>query len=218
VPGLYRTADEKRRLETRNGAIQFLAVLNYAAEWKPGESELTSALVRELQRLAINQIYSCAGSFRDGPVQITGVLHQPPEPVQIPELVESMCTYVNRGWDGSPIHLAAYLMWRVNWIHPFFGGNGRTSRAMSYLILCARLGFTLPGTPTIPEQIVAQREPYYEALRDADAAWENGKINVTKMETLLENLLATQLLAIHNRATGRQAELDRATSRPPPSP
>ncbi len=178
MPGLYRTADEKRQLETRNGAVQFLAVLNYAAEWKAGKSKLTSALVRDLRRLAVNQIYSCAGNFRDGPIQIAGVAHQPPEFAQIPELVEAMCTYVNEGWDRSPIYLAAYLMWRVNWIHPFFGGNGRTSRAISYMILCARLGFALPGTPTIPEQIVAQGEPYYEALRDADAAWDEGKINL----------------------------------------
>jgi len=56
----------------------------------------------------------------------------------------------------------------MNWVHPFFGENGRTARAISYLILCARMGFVLPGTPTIPELIVADRTPYYQALRSAD--------------------------------------------------
>ena len=55
MPGLYRTPEEKRQLETRNGAIQFLAVLHYAEEWKSGETGLTPDLLRELQRLAINQ-------------------------------------------------------------------------------------------------------------------------------------------------------------------
>jgi hypothetical protein len=72
VPGLYRTGEEKRQLETRNGAIQFLAVLNYIDEWGP-ESRLDSAIVREFQRLAVNQVYTCAGNFRDGPVMIQGV-------------------------------------------------------------------------------------------------------------------------------------------------
>jgi hypothetical protein len=78
VPGLYRTAQEKLELETRNGAIQFLAVIHYVEEWKPGESKLTPAILCELQRIAVNQIYSCAGNFRDGIVMIQGVAHQPP--------------------------------------------------------------------------------------------------------------------------------------------
>jgi hypothetical protein len=35
--------------------------------------------------------------------------------------------------DATAIHLAAYLMWRLNWIHPFADGNGRTARMTSYV-------------------------------------------------------------------------------------
>jgi Fic family protein len=200
---LYRMADEKRALETRNGAIQFLAVLHYASEWKDGESRLTPEILLELQRLAINQIYSCAGSFRDDFVGISGVKHKPPDPKQVNALVIEMCDYVNANWDKTAIHLAAYLMWRINWIHPFFGGNGRTARALAYLALCARLGFTLPGTKTIPELIIADRDPYYEALRHADEAWEAGSLDVGMMESLMSSLLAKQLADIHRLATGK---------------
>ena len=204
MPGLYRTDQEKRDLESRNGAIQFLAVIHHIEEWRPGESKLTPAILQELQRIAINQIYSCAGSFRDGAVTIQGAAHQPPAQIEVPALVESMCDYVNENWGKPPIHLAAYLMWRLNWIHPFFGGNGRTSRAVSYLILCASLGFALPGAQTIPDQIVAQRGPYFDALQAADAAWANSQLDLSQMESLLGELLATQLLSIHNQATGLQ--------------
>ena len=203
MPGLYRTPEEKRHLESRNGAIQFLAVLHYADEWKPEKSELNPDLIRELHRLAVNQIYTCAGRFRDGPVKIAGVLHEPPDHAQVSVLVEEMCAYVSLNWGRTPIHLASFVMWRMNWIHPFFGGNGRTARAASYLVLCARLGFRLPGTPTIPEQIVAQRNPYYHALQAADAAWQMGIVNLTEMESLMESLLASQLLSIHKQATGK---------------
>jgi fido (protein-threonine AMPylation protein) len=87
-------------------------------------------------------------------------------------------------------------MWRLNWIHPFSGGNGRTSRAISYLILCARLGYRLVGTTTIPEQIVANRQPYYAALDAADAAFAVGRIDVTAMEALLGQMLAVQLSSV----------------------
>jgi Fic family protein len=103
-----------------------------------------------------------------------------------------------------PGHLAAYLMWRVNWIHPFFGGNGRTARAVAYLILCARLGFRLPGTQTIPDLIIANRDPYYRALQAADSAWESGRLDLTEMEELLSGLLAKQLVAVHEQATGHK--------------
>ncbi len=115
-----------------------------------------------------------------------------------------MCAYVNDNWGtGTPIHAAAYLMWRMNWIHPFYGGNGRTARAISYLMLCAKLGFPLPGEKTIPEFILDDRPPYYKALRDADSAWEAGQLDVSSMESLVSSLLAKQLLQVHEKATGQ---------------
>ncbi|HEX9904878.1 MAG TPA: Fic family protein, partial [Propylenella sp.] len=121
----------------------------------------------------------------------------------VPELAETLCDYVNENWaDRTALHLAAYAMWRLNWIHPFADGNGRTSRILSYLILCIRTGWILPGTPTIPDQIVQNRTPYFEALDAADAAWRNGTMNVSKMEALLEGLLATQLMSVYHLAGG----------------
>jgi Fic family protein len=138
--------------------------------------------------------------MRDGPVKISGDSHQPPDHPQVPKLVDEMCAYVNANWHKSALHLSAYLMWRLNWIHPFFGGNGRTARAVSYLIMCARLGFPLPGTNTIPDLIVQNKDPYYEALREADQAWATGSLDVTKMEELQSALLAKQLLDLHKQA------------------
>jgi Fic family protein len=204
VAGLYRTVEEKRATEARNGAIQFLKVIHEIENWRAGESSITPALLLELQRLAINQIYTCAGTLRTGPVYIQGSKHQPPEHHLIPGLVDEMCGYVNRSWgDKTPIHLAAYLMWRVNWIHPFFGGNGRTARALSYLVLCAKLGFRLPGEKTIPDLIVEKRNPYFDALQSADVAWETGALNLEGMETLMESLLSDQLLGVYVNAGGR---------------
>ncbi len=92
-------------------------------------------------------------------------------------------------------------MWRINWIHPFAGGNGRTSRAVSYLVLLAKLGYALPGTRTIPDQIVDNRPPYYEALDAADLAWKRGNLDASKMEKLLSSLLAKQLVDVYHAAS-----------------
>ena len=115
----------------------------------------------------------------------------------IPELVEDLCDYVNTNWARSPVHLASYVMWRLNWIHPFVDGNGRTTRATSFVVLCVRLGYRVPGSNTIPEQISKDKNPYYQALEVADAAYEKqNNIDVSAMENLLGSLLANQLATV----------------------
>ncbi len=125
-------------------------------------------------------------------------------PRSAPELVEDMCDYVNDHWEiSTPIHLAAYVMWRLNWIHPFADGNGRTSRIVSYVVLSIRAGALLPGTPTIPDQIVDNRKPYFDALDAADLAFGDGKIDVSRMEELLGSLLANQLAQFYKSVGGK---------------
>jgi len=204
---LYKSQEEKAALEARNGLIQFDEVLTLIEQSRAG-FKLRPSMIQRLQRIAIQDIYTCAGNYRTGPVVIEGTTHQPPPASEIAEEVELMCDYVNANLAQSPLHLAAYMMWRVNWIHPFAGGNGRTSRAASYLVLCARLGYAIPGTNTIPEQIVANRQPYYAALDAADAAWSHGVVDVTAMETLLQKMLAVQLSSIlREAASGRGRDI-----------
>jgi Fic family protein len=202
---LYRDPQEKADLEARNGLLQFDHVLALVDEAVTvGTFKLRPSTVQTFQRIAIKDIYTCAGNYRTGPVFIEGTSHQPPPPEEVPAHVEALCDYVNDHWSESAIHLASYVMWRVNWVHPFMGGNGRTSRAASYLVLCARLRHRLPGRLSIAEQIVAERQPYYEALDQADAAWEaNRTVDVSAMEALLSSMLAKQLLSIHQAALAK---------------
>ena len=93
-------------------------------------------------------------------------------------------------------------MWRLNWIHPFEDGNGRTSRAISYIVLCLNLGQKLPGSKTIPEVISEKKQPYYDAIDKADVAAKRGEIDVTAMETVLKNALAIQLADFADTVTG----------------
>ena len=119
-----------------------------------------------------------------------------------------MFDYLSSNWSReTAVHLSAYVMWRLNWIHPFSDGNGRTSRILSYMVLCSHLGKILPGVPTIPEQISESKKPYNDALDAADAAFERGKIDVGEMERLIEGYLANQLVMVHQQATGKTLPL-----------
>ena len=123
------------------------------------------------------------GMWRDVSIEITAASHAPPHHLEVRREIDEMCEYVQSYWgDRTPIHLASYAMWRLNWIHPFVDGNGRTSRIISYLVLCAKLGYRLPGTKTIPERIAENKRPYYMALEAADRAWKEGRVDVSEME------------------------------------
>ena len=70
-------------------------------------------------------------------------------------------------------------------------------------MLCIHLGYELPGTKTIPEQIAEDKVPYYKALEAADASYKINKLELAELEALLEGCLASQLIAVHYRATGK---------------
>jgi Fic family protein len=156
-----------------------------------------------LHRIALQGISSYAGNWRPAGIEIGGSKHQPVGGAhQVPELIEDLCDYVNDNWTHrNALHLCAYVMWRLNWIHPFTDGNGRTARAASYLVLCLRTGYLLPGKRTIPDQISEDRTPYYKALEVADTVWrDKERVDLSEMEELLSDMLANQLVAVHGDA------------------
>jgi Fic family protein len=204
-PQLITDPQARAEAEARNVLRQYdsgMAAIQTALE--RGNFKLRPSLILALHREALAGISMFAGNFRPGGVEIHGSSHEPVGAHLVPELVEDLCDYVNEHWpDSSPIHLASYVMWRLNWIHPFADGNGRTSRIVSYVVLSIRAGAILPGTPTIPDQIVDNRGPYFDALDAADVGWKEGRVDVSKMEELLGALLARQLTSFY-RAVGGQ--------------
>jgi len=48
-----------------------------------------------------------------------------------PSLMNSFINEVNRYWETTDVlSLASYCLWRLNHVHPFINGNGRTARAL----------------------------------------------------------------------------------------
>lgn len=197
---LIKDEDQVALKEAANGLQQFDEVLRIAeGAISTQQFQLTPEMVKELNRIAVQNVRRSAGQFRTVPISITNTLHEPPPADEVPGHLTEMCNYVNQHWRKAgedlqdAFHLAAYVMWRLNWIHPFRDGNGRTSRAVSYLVMTVRLGQILGGQPTIADQIVDNKDPYYQALDDADAAWKEGRLDLGSMENLLSRLLENQL-------------------------
>ena len=194
--GRPKLSDEQiDKLEAENGLVQFDIMSRMIVEAVSGKPfKLTPDAIRELQAAAVNGLEVGVGEFRTTPVKIDGTAHVPPDAARIPALVDEMCAYVNeRLSPAQAVRLAAYTMWRLNWIHPFSNGNGRTSRAVSYLVMCVLLGARLPGKRTVPELIAENKQPYYKALDAADLACKNGKVDVSVMEQILTDALKLQI-------------------------
>ncbi|MGB3390186.1 MAG: Fic family protein [Pseudaminobacter sp.] len=201
---LISDPEEKARREAENGVRQFKAALEIvrASIQKPDQKfRLTQALILELHHKALEGIHPLAGTYRNSAVYIGQSNHFPPKHVEVPDYVAEMCGYVNEHWEErNAIHLAAYILWRMNWIHPFADGNGRTARVVSYVVLSTKLDSLLPGTPTIPDQIASDKTPYYSALENSDDSWKRGILALSDMEEMLETMLAKQLLSATEEA------------------
>jgi hypothetical protein len=159
---------------------------------KQGPFALDKYTIWSLNHVAVANISQFGGRFREEPIYLEN--HIPPHFREVPNLMDRFLSTIHENWGiWSPTELAAYGLWRLNWIHPFIEGNGRTARAICYYLMCVRTGALLRGRKIVPERIREDRKPYYKALKECDIAWEEGKLDLSYMEDYLAGLLQAQL-------------------------
>lgn len=154
---------------------------------------LSLEVIRALNYHAISCLHISAGEFRPCPVTVGN--YQPPQHYQVPALMNMFVDEVNRFWDSAdPIQLSAFVLWKLNVIHPFINGNGRTARVACYFVLCCKLGGWLPGETILPELIRANRPEYVAALQAADASvGQGGPADLSLLHAFLSRLLDQQI-------------------------
>lgn len=203
---------DRARHEVINGFRQFDELSEMLqAGLRAERFELKPWMLIKLNRLSVEGLQEDAGRYRLSEIEITDSKLRPPPHVDVAQFVDELCDYVNSNWTRSAVHLASYVMWRLNWIHPFSDGNGRTSRAASFLVLCVRFGGELPGDKTIPLQIVENKEPYYKALESADVVTPTGEPDLGPMEHLLGTLLQRQIMNAATATWSRSTKIQRTT-------
>lgn len=114
-----------------------------------------------LNYAAVSNISQFGGRYREEPIYVGN--HIPPHFQDVPNLMDRFFSVVHENWTimDHPTWLPAYALWRLNWIHPFVEGNGRTARAACYYLICLKQGRLLPGMRIVPERIRENRKPYY---------------------------------------------------------
>jgi Fic family protein len=190
-------------LESRNLARQYDYMNASYLLWDalPKPPSVSIEFIRDLNFYAAHHLSPLPGKLRSPDngynVTITNTDHSPPEFGKVADL---MTDFIERletlNGTHDPSYVAAYALWRLNWIHPFAQGNGRTSRAISYFILCQRYKKWFPGTPVL-ELIRRNRDEYCTLLAETDKTEDgNGMADLEPIQKFLEKLLIEQLSSV----------------------
>ncbi|MGE0768966.1 MAG: Fic family protein [Hyphomicrobiaceae bacterium] len=158
-----------------------------------GKPFISHNIIKALNYHAIVCLHTNPGEYRPWLVQV-GDDFKPVQHFRVPDLMDDFINTVNVSLSSQDaVGLSAYVLWRLNHIHPFNNGNGRTARAACYFILCVTSGGWLRGAPILPELLVQNRDEYVAALKAADASLPSGGVDLADLHALLVRLLQQQM-------------------------
>lgn len=186
--------------------INFVAI-NVSAD---GKFIVKLDYIAFIHRIAAQRLVVSPGLFSNRIRTIGNSPLQTPPPAQIQEYMGLFIQTINEMWENSsPIKIASYALWALNYIHPFPNGNGRTARLFSYLTLNMKSGTLLHGKQgsLLPEILGGNsKQEYIKVLRIADngneatkdrlMAWNDSSLSA--MEDLMSSILRQQLINSYN--------------------
>ena len=74
TPELFTDQKQKAELEARNGLLQFDEVVRIISEIEDGKKfKLRPSIIQSFRRIAIQDIYTCAGNYLTYEIQIFGI-------------------------------------------------------------------------------------------------------------------------------------------------
>lgn len=164
-----RHSDQLREIENIEAAMRLVE-----DQIQP-QSPISEHLIRGLHAMTVNELVREGdrnpGAYRNDRVAITLADHAPPEFIQVPEYMQELVEFINRQdppkYDLIKVALAHH---RFAWVHPFFNGNGRVVRLLTYALLI-KYGFQVDryGRLLNPAAVFcADRSRYYAMLAAAD--------------------------------------------------
>lgn len=147
-------------------------VLNYFAGLRFLEQHAERSSIRHGQILQLHKILATGvmdqgkpGQYRTMAVRVGR--HLPPPPAQVSGLMAELLEWWNRtAPQWSPVISSAIIHFRVEDIHPFADGNGRTGRALALWELYRR-GFDTHHIFSVDEFYWEDRPRYYAAFDTA---------------------------------------------------
>src|SRR3569832_1970776 len=181
-----------RRLHTRVTAL----IRSHLSDGKPPDE----AVLLKLHGVATTDLLRRPGRYRSKSVPLRDkdgfAVHRGAPASRVPQQIRGFLRQLAADWkDADPVALAAFAIWRLNCIHPFPNGNGRTAAAFGYACLCIKFGRVLPGRRTVLHALIADSRPLYPYLAAAHSyyARTRKRPGLPGLRRLLQRLLRRQL-------------------------
>lgn len=125
-------------------------------------------------RMASARIVDPPGDYRRTAIAIRRSNHAPPPPEVVDAQMWALIAHLDAAWTREDAAwLGGLTLWRINWIHPYREGNGRTARAACRTVVLSRSPQADPSAfaSAFDRALVADRGAYYAALSCADAMY-----------------------------------------------
>ena len=94
------------------------------------KTSFSEKIIKQIHSLVLADKPEDKGMYRKIPVRILGVAHTPPEPWQVPIIMEQLMDDIKKWQNLHPIERAALFHLKFESIHPFIDGNGRCGRLL----------------------------------------------------------------------------------------
>lgn len=138
--------------------------LTYALEHL--DEPITEQTIIEIAKIVTrNAAEVTVEGYRTEPVYVTGreaVVYTPPVAEHVPEMMESLVRFIQSS-ELHPVIKACVAHFYFVYIHPFGDGNGRTARALSYMMLI-QSGYEFFRYFSISNLVSDERGKYYRSM------------------------------------------------------
>lgn len=159
-----RTPRSKSEQMIKNNYDALTYVLEHLDE--PIGEETILAIARIVTRSAAEVQVT---GYREGMVYVTGregVVYTPPRAEAVPEMMRALVKFIRES-ELHPLLKACIAHFYLVYVHPFGDGNGRTARALSYMMLL-QAGYDFFRYVSVSGVVAEERGRYYRAMRSVE--------------------------------------------------
>lgn len=186
IEGAFSTIKRMRELvagsDTPQDHSEQMILNNYKAMqfiFEQKHKDLSINLILQLHQIITDKALErgqeeFSGQFRNDQVYIQDssgrIIYTPPPADQIPQAMEQLVQWINQVDEEAfthPIIKAAIIHFYLVYVHPFFDGNGRTSRALFYFYLIKN-EYEFFKYFSISAVVEKSKARYYQAIKDVE--------------------------------------------------
>ena len=162
----------RRNKQPRNKSEQMVKnnydALTYVLEHL--EDEINEETILQIARIVTrSEAEVQVTGYRDGAVYVTGregVVYTPPQADAVPEMMRLLVEFIQKS-ELHPLLKACIAHFYFVYVHPFGDGNGRTARALSYMMLL-QAGYDFFRYFSISGVVAEERGKYYRSMRNVE--------------------------------------------------